>query len=281
MEKLKQIQQSRLNEYYPVKDSGKVSVKDVDLSKRTVLGILNTSYFIDSQFEMVIPNAAKKTLKENGTGKSGEPKVKWQTDHSLKVADAVGRFDVLEERKIDGKDCLYFEGYIPESEKGDTHLTNYQTGVYDQHSIGFQRVNYTVAEKDSKDAEWRKNWEKYYPLALNPEAADDNGYFFILSEYKLFEGSVVSFGANKLTSYLGVKSTKQETYIFDLFNRLDFLEKLRKNQKGFELEILQLKQILTEFIKPQKSTLCKMKPQGKRTYDTLEILTELRNQLKS
>jgi len=255
------------NTHYAVKGVNDLSLKGVDLSKRTVKGILNTSYWIDSDLDMIIPGAVSKSLNENGVGSNGNAKIKHQIDHSTKAADTIGRFDVLEETEVEGKQVLYFESFLPAS--SNDHLIKYQEGLYDQHSIGFRYIKLEVAEKDSSSQDYLKNWEIYYPLALNPEVADKYGYFYVVKEYQLFEGSVVTFGANSLTAYLGVKSKDKEIYLTDLFNRLDFLKRLKNNE--YNLEIRQLKQIISELVGKEpsiKETFCNKEPSLDNTPNT-------------
>jgi len=271
---------SKLSSFYPVKSLEGKAVEDVNMNKRTVTGVLNTSYFIDQDLDMIIPGAVKKSLNDNGPLSQAHAKIKYQIDHSLKADDTIGRFDILEEREQDGIFDLYFEGYLPPI-VSDKHLIKYQSGLYNQHSIGFQYVELTLAEKDSDIQDYRLNWEKFYPLALNPEKADEFGYFYVVKEYKLFEGSVVTFGSNELTAYLGSKSANNETYISDLFNRLDFLQSLKgADKKEFQLEILQIKQIIKETYnrKPsQKDTLIKPSNEVDTTYEFLKSLKESLN----
>jgi len=236
---------NKLGSYYPVKSMQTKSIEDINMNKRTVTGVLNTSYYIDQDNDMILPGAVAKSLNENGPKSQAPDNIKYQIDHSLKANDSIGRFDVLVERQQNGVHDLYFEGFLPPG-ISDGHLIKYQTGVYTQHSIGFQYVDITIAEKDSDVDDYAFNWEKYYPLAINPEAAEERNFFFVVKEYKLFEGSVVTFGSNKLTGYLGSKSANKETYLLDFQSRLDNIHKLNKNKKQFDLEILQLKQIINE-----------------------------------
>ena len=273
---------AKKSNFYSLKAAGVNPIESIDLNKRTVKGILNTSYFIDHDLDMILPGAVKKSLNDNGVNSQATDKIKYQIDHSLKSRDTIGRFDVLEERVQGGVHDLYFEGYLPPL-VSDEHLIKYQSGLYTQHSIGFQYVDLTMAEKDSKDELYRENWKKYYPLAMNPEAADKQGAFFVVKEYKLFEGSVVTFGSNRLTAYLGSKSANKETYLADLFNRLDFLNSLdkSKNSKQFQLEILQIKQIIKETYEERpsiKSTLIETQKQ-KDTYNEVDFLKAFKNNI--
>lgn len=239
--------------FYGVKSAGLNSVKDVDFSKRTVTGVLNTYYWIDSDIDMLVPGVAKRTINNSGPNSSAIAKIKHQADHKLDTEHIVGRFTVLEEKQIEYKDVLYFESEIPNTSRGNDHLMNYQNGIYDQHSIGFRYVAYEKADINSANQAIRENWTKYYPLALNKEVADQEGYFWIIKEIQLYEGSVVMFGANELTPYLGSKSKDKESIRLDLMSRIDNITNVLKNgrmtDEGFktlQLQLLQQKQIISE-----------------------------------
>jgi len=273
---------NKKDNYYSLKALEQNPIEEIDLLKRTVKGILNTSYFIDQDNDMILPGAVKKSLNDNGVHSDATDKIKYQIDHSLKADDTIGIFKVLEEREKNGIFDLYFEGYLPPI-VSDGHLIKYQSGLYTQHSIGFQYLDLTVAEKESTTELYRENWDKYYPLAINKDIADKRGYFYVVKEYKLFEGSVVTFGSNSLTAYLGSKSANKETYLMDLFNRLDFLNTIdkNKNSKVFQLEILQIKQIIKETYndKPSiKGTLEKSLKQ-KDTFDNVNFLKAIKNNI--
>lgn len=269
-------------DFYPVKSTGAKSIEGIDLTKRTVKGVLNTMFLIDYDLDMSIPKSFVKSINDNGPESDAHDKIKYQIDHSLKAENTIGRFDILKERTENGITDLYFEGYLPPV-VSDSHLIKYQTGLYTQHSIGFRYMDISVAEKDSTHELYRENWNKYYPLALNKEIADEYGYFYTVFEYKLHEGSVVTFGANKLTDYLGNKSNDKETYLFDLFQRMDFLNSIdkNKNSKEFQLEINQIKQIIKETYNREpsiKETL--FKPSTKKdTYSNTLFLKNLKDSI--
>jgi hypothetical protein len=62
---------------------------------------------------------------------------------------------------------------------------------------------------DDKDygAEYEA-WQKYYPIAVNKEVADNRGYFWVVKEAKVMEGSAVLCGSNHATPTLSVEETK-------------------------------------------------------------------------
>jgi hypothetical protein len=57
--------------------------------------------------------------------------------------------------------------------------------------------------------EEKEIWDKYIDQVANIKAAEENGYFFAVTEAKIIEGSAVPIGSNTVTPTLDVES-KQE-----------------------------------------------------------------------
>ena len=249
--------QEKLNKIFAVKSSNDDSVKDVDLSRRHVEMNWNTYFFIDSDYDMLVPGAAKKSINDKGPDSEAGWKIKHQKDHFIGTDYQIGIVKELEEVRQNNNYFIRAVSKIPQTTKGNDYLINYQEGLFDQHSIGFIYRDLAFAGKESEFETERENWEKYYPLALNPEKADKDGFFFIVKEIELWEGSVVTFGANQLTPFLGVKGENKENIKLKLYNRIDILQKqLRTGKqsdemmKNFELNILQIKQIISDLVEP-------------------------------
>lgn len=229
------------------------SIKDIDMSKRTVQLIGNTYFFMDSDGDVLLPGCCKRSIDQRGPMSNAVAKIKHQHDHKLDTHNVLGKFTTLDERANDGYSVLYGESLIPNTTKGNDDLINYQAGIYDNHSIGYRYIDLALCAKEHSDENVRLSWEKYYPLLINPEKADQKGSFWAIKEIELFEISTVSFGANSLTPYIGSKSENKESMILALNNRIDLLAKQLSSgkqsdetMKDFELQILQIKQMLVE-----------------------------------
>lgn len=255
MKKIKRTREEKLKMFFGVKTNpSNVSgfVQKVDDESRIVKAVGNTYFFIDSDMDMLIPGCAVKSIEDRGPNSKATAKIKHQSDHVLNTKNSVGRFTVLDERKVDGKDVLYFESFIPETRKGDDDLVNYKEGIYDNHSIGFRYKNLVFARKDSVNEVERAAWDEFYPKALNPEIADAAGFFWVVKEIELFEISVVSFGANQLTPNLSGKSAEDNNRLkTEILERLEDLVSIAKSgskrdHKQTELEKFQLKQLIAD-----------------------------------
>jgi hypothetical protein len=180
--------------------------------------------------------------------------IKHQADHYLDTSHMVGKLTALKEEEYEqGKYGITATSLIPDHAKGNENLTNYQMRMYDQHSIGFIYRDLSIADKTSKMENERENWNEIYPQLLNPEKADELGFFFVVKEIELWEISVVAYGANQLTPYLGSKGANKDTAMNGLFSRLDILkgqygQETKSGKKNIELQIRQIKQMMNEVV---------------------------------
>ena len=242
------------------------AVKDVDLEKRTVTGVFNSYFYIDSDMDMILPGAAAKSIQERGVGSTKGNKIKHLKDHDW--SKNIARLDVLEEKKVEinGKEVhgIYHESFYPESQDSTDLLIKIQEGLYDARSIGFQYEKLVFCAKQSENEDQELNWNKYLPMALNPEVAEERGHFWVVKEIKLWEGSDVSFGANELTPMLGLKSASKSILQGQLFAKLDVCQNLmvkgNLSDDGFHQLDMEMKQI-----KSYISTLIEHKPSKKDT----------------
>ena len=220
---MRTIQEKKLNSYYKSTSTEK-AVKDVDLSTRTVSGVFNSYFYIDSDLDMLLPGCAKKSIEERGVNSTKGNRIKHLKDHDW--SKNIARLDVLDEREVDinGRKMqgIYHESFYPESTDSTDMLIKIQEGLYDARSIGFVYKQLVGCVKDSDDRELRDNYSKYIQMAINPEVAEEaGGCFYVVKEIMLFEGSDVSFGANQLTPLLGVKGTDKNILATKLNNKID------------------------------------------------------------
>lgn len=234
--------------FYKTRTNTGLSVKDVDLAKRTVQVIYSAMNFFDSDFDVLRPGAFSKSINERGPNSNAKAKIKHFLFHDPNRMP--GKIEVLEEREIDGQVVEYAEVKLSESTDGTDTLIKYQEGIYDNHSIGFQYVPGKIELVEQGQEEF----EKIVATLSNPEEAVANGFLYNVTEVKQFEGSTVSFGANSQTPLLGVKSENKEGAILKIFEKLDRMQSVMKSgqlsDEGFmnlEIEMNQIKQGLKTY----------------------------------
>ena len=221
----------------------KADVMDVDTSKNMVSGILNTYNYIDSDIDMLIMGCCAKSISDRGVNSNAKAKIQHLRDHKLTTDSIIGKFTVLEETTYNGREVLSFTSKIIVR----STLFLYQEKIINQHSIGFRYVDVAYAKRDSDNKNESDLYEKYTSMAINPEKAEDLGYFFVIKEINLYEGSSVVFGANSETEVIGIKSKDPHTQKTYLLTQLEFLTKNFRNgqfsDEHFKLIELQMKQI--------------------------------------
>ncbi len=256
-----ELLEKKINQPYRVSSLGQ-STKDIDPNKRIVTGVFNSFFLIDEGMDMTIPGAFAKSIGDRGPLSSATNKIKHLQNHDWDKN--IARIDYLKEEDVhyNGENIqgLVHESYYPNSQDSNDMLTKIQEGIYDNRSIGYQVVNFEIAERDTEDEARKKAWEEYYPKALNPEKADESGFFFVLKDLKLFEGSDVSFGMNSLTPLLNVKSNSEEDVLSYLFGKLDKMKSLFKSgnlsDKSYhklDMEHLQIKSYISDLISSKPS----------------------------
>jgi hypothetical protein len=162
----------------------KGEVKDVDTKKGIVTGYGSKFGNIDSDFDMIMPGAFSKTITENGPG------AKNQRIYHLRQHDRdklLGKPYILKEDDYG----LYFENEVVKTSLGKDSLLLYEAGIFNEHSIGYNVVNF----KEEKD-------------------------HYKLTELKLFEISAVTWGSNSETPTVGMKTEDRKALVLDQFSRV-------------------------------------------------------------
>lgn len=264
---LEAIQARKKAQPYRVTKSFETVTKDVDMTKRTVKSIPNTYLFFDQDQDVLLPGCCTKSILERGPDSVGDAKIKNVKGHVIDMR--IGKPTIIDERAMDGRKILYGESKMLTTTLGNDMLIEYQEGVIDQHSIGFRYVDLSFVSQD--DAEW----SKFASMIINPADAEAAGYMFLVKEIELFEWSPVSFGSNKLSDYLGVKSDNKPGMMLKINDRLDLLEKQLRSGKqsdyamlDYELETRQLKQIIVELFDQEPSIKDTLLAERRRLEDT-------------
>lgn len=86
----------------------------------------------------------------------------------------------------------------------------YSKGYVKEHSVGMRYVKLELAlNSDEKyDIEEKEVWDKYIDQVANKEQAEEQGYFWAVSEAKIVEGSAVVKGSNFATPTISVEAVK-------------------------------------------------------------------------
>lgn len=174
-------------------------IKDIDTKQGIVSGYFAAFDSLDSDGDIIVKGAYKKTLSE------GFKRVRWLLNH--KVTDPIGVLTELYEDNYG----LKFVGQVTGSkERRDNLIDWYSTGTISEHSHGFKVMN----EKKESGANY-------------------------ITEMKLWEGSgLTGWGANPNTPTTSVKSLFEAYDDYTLKNVLAYIKTIKDSKEQQELMTL-------------------------------------------
>lgn len=212
----KYIQEHSLNGEKAINPTGGTPVlEDVDVLR--VRTVANSTYVLDSHMDVLVPGTYTKTLKER---KSLIPHIH---DHIHRTDAEIGKVIDITVEDISAMELgftnvrgtaesLVFTTDIMRS-MNEKVFDRYKDGRANQHSIGLQYVKLDLAIHDEESEKEMEFWNEHFPKILNPEIAEERGFFWVVQEIKLIENSVVLFGSNPATPTLdnNVKSEPEQS----------------------------------------------------------------------
>ena len=203
------------------------SVSSEPISEIKVKAVINTTNFLDSHGDVHIPGIWNKSLKENNRimhiqehQSSSFDKIIASGD-DLKASAETMTWKELGYNAIGTTQALVFESTVKES-RNKYMFNQYKQGFVNNHSVGMRYVKMELAVND-EDYEKEKNfYDKYISQVINKEDAEQLGYFWVVTEAKVIEGSAVPMGSNPITPTTNIKN---EPSLIDLINNTDTQEK--------------------------------------------------------
>ena len=220
-------------------------VKDVDITKRVVTGFFTSTGTLDSDNDIFIEGAFKKTIAEMGPNGKNRIWHLWQHD----TDKPLNKPYLLEERKAG----VYFETKMINTPFAEMALALYAEQAISEHSVGF------LTMKDEQDT---KSGNR------------------IIKEVRMLEGSSVLWGATENTPFAGFKAEnaiKQMEALEKLLRSGAF--KQDEVYELIELKIAQIKQAL-EPVKPLEPQTEVEPPQALEAKGP-ELITILKNLSKT
>jgi len=200
------------------KEGAEKSLEDiapgVEVSTILVKAVINTTNIIDSHKDCHQNSIWKKCLKEK---KDFYLLQEHQMKFNMIITDKVKAFTEAMTWKDLGlsyegtTEALIFDCEIDE-DRNEYMFEQYLKGYVKNHSVGMRYISiFLCINSDEKYyAEEKANWDKYYPTVANKEVADQDGYFWAVTEAKIVEGSAVPIGSNTATPTLSVSPKDTE-----------------------------------------------------------------------
>lgn len=190
-----------------------------DATSLQVESAINSTNWLDSHDDVHIPGIWDKSINETKL-------LYLVQEHTLSfdkiISDEVKAFTRTYSFKELGVDVegtsevLVFDSTV-KKERNPLMFQQYKNGWVKNHSVGMRYVKlYTCIDSEEAWATQQKdNWNKYFPMIANKEAAEAQGYFWAVTEAKIIEGSAVPIGSNIATPTIAVTGTKAATGTLD------------------------------------------------------------------
>jgi len=185
-----------------------------EIDKLQVKVVINTTNFIDSHNDLHINGIWNRSVSNK---KEFLHLQEHNRDFDKVISDnAKGYIESISWKSLglpyNGKtEALIFDSVI-EKKRNEFMFKQYANGWVKNHSVGMRYVKIDLAI--NSESEWDKDekelWDKYYPVVVNKEVADERGYFWVVSEAQIIEGSAVVMGSNSATPTLSVEN-KQDS----------------------------------------------------------------------
>jgi HK97 family phage prohead protease len=202
---------------------------DFDEGSRKVSGLLSAFNIKDSDGDVIRPNSFMKSINDRGPKSGTNRRIAHLRNHDWE--HQIGKFLELEETQ----EGLKFVSQLGRSTKGTDAFLDYQDGILNEHSIGFEYV-------DGK---------------RTAQKGEDFGEFYEITEVKLWEGSAVTFGANQYTPVYQVAKSENEAEALSYVEaKMDAFTNALKRGDGtderlyaIEMGIKQCKELYREIFK--------------------------------
>jgi hypothetical protein len=182
------------------------------LDSFNVKAAINTTNLMDSHSDVHIPGLWTKSIKER---KSFYLFQEHKMQFDKIISDNVSASTKQMTWKELGQDyagtteVLVFDAAI-EKGRNEYMSEQYAKGRVKNHSVGMQYVKLDLAinSNDKYDATEKATWDKYITQVANKTDAETQGYFWVVTEAKVVEGSAVPMGSNPVTPTISISETK-------------------------------------------------------------------------
>lgn len=181
----------------------------IDFSEIKVRAIINTTNIMDSHADVHLPGLWKKSLSENRL-------IMHLQEHKMQFDKIISDGNDLKAYtksytwedlgfKFEGEtEALVFDSTVKKDRNKYMH-EQYGNGHVKNHSVGMRYVKLVLCINEPDDSAYGAEfeaWEKYFPMIVNAEEAEEKGYFWAIKEAKVIEGSAVPLGSNYATPTL-------------------------------------------------------------------------------
>jgi hypothetical protein len=184
-----------------------------DVNELQVKVVINTTNFIDSHNDLHVNGIWNKSVSDNKTFLHLQ---EHEREFDKVISDsALGAVELMTWKSLgfpyNGKtEALVFNSKI-QKKRNEFMFNQYSNGWVKNHSVGMRyvKIDLAVNSESEWDKEEKELFDKYYPVIANKEVADERGFFWVVSEAKIIEGSAVVMGSNSATPTLSVENKSE------------------------------------------------------------------------
>lgn len=175
--------------------------------------VMNTTNIMDSHSDVHVSGIWNKTLSDN---KAFYHLQEHEAEFSKIIYDQAKAYmkafswAELGYKALGTTEALVFESIVSETRNKEMYR-QYKNGWVKNHSVGMQYVKMDLAINDPSSEKEFDFWNKYIQIIANRKDAEAQGYFWVIQEAKLLEGSAVVFGSNRVTPTLEVMEPEPAT----------------------------------------------------------------------
>ena len=183
-------------------------IEDITSDIILVKAVINSTNIIDSHLDLHMAKIWNKTIKDNPFSyhlKQHEAKFESVISNKAKSYNEKSNFNKLG-LDIDFETVANINEFTLSKDKMPFMFDSYVNGDVTQHSVGMMYVNIDMAYYDEDSEKQMDFFNEMKANAVNPDVADEYGYFWVVYEAKKREGSAVVFGSNSVTPTLYVKN---------------------------------------------------------------------------
>lgn len=199
--------------------------------------ILNTYNYMDSHDDVHVKGIFTKSIKEN---KGNIPHLH---DHIFQLTAKVGKVIDIKEIQMSWRDLgvdidgvttvLAMDSEI-RRDFNEKIFYQYKNGEINQHSVGMFYIKIDLAVDEPQEEDEFKTFNEFISQLGNPDKAKEQGYFWVIREAKLLEGSAVIAGSNTITPTLGGENKSLLDEIKDNLGEIKNFNDLCTALKSFE-----------------------------------------------
>ncbi len=185
-------------------------MKEENLPNLIVTVVSSTTNFFDSHRDVHLDNSFNKTVADN---KNGFDHLQEHKNGFANVISENAKTKIVKTTfkdlgfDLEGKTQALTHVSIIDPIRNLFMYNQYANGWVKNHSVGMGyrgEIYYCANTEVEYMKEYKDNWDKYYSVIANKEDVDEIGYFWAVTQIKVYEFSAVPKGSNIITPTLSV-----------------------------------------------------------------------------